>query len=120
MIQHLEITGIHMQVGDDLRKYATKKIGGLDRYIPKDSRQSVHASIILKETKQKGAKECVCEINLHLPHEVLNVKEGTVNMFAAVDIAQTKLTHQLRRYKELHANPRLHQRILTRFKRQPA
>jgi len=120
MIQHLEVTGIHMQVGDDLRKYVTKKIGGLDRYVPKASRESVHITILLKEEKKKGAKECICEATLHLPHETLNVKEGTVNMFAAIDIVQAKLMSQLRRYKELHANPRLHQRLLTRFKRQPA
>lgn len=120
MIQHLEISGVHMQVSDDLRKYVTKKIGGLDRFVPRVARQSLHVQIMLKETKQKGAKECICEIIVHLPHENLTVIEGTVNIFAAVDIAETKLRSQLRKYKELHANPRLHQRIISRLKRQPA
>lgn len=120
MIQHLEISGVHMQVGDDLRKYVTKKIGGLDRFAPKTARQSLHVQVMLKEIKKKGGKECLCEITAHLPHDTLNVQEGTVNIFAAVDIAETKLRAQLKKYKALHANPRLHQRILTRLKRQPA
>ncbi len=119
MVQHLEISGVHMQVGDDLRKYVAKKIGALDRFVPRAARTSLHMQVMLKETKQKGAKECICEVTVHLPHETLNVQEGTVNIFAAVDIAETKLRSQLRKYKATHANPRLHQRILTRFKRQP-
>ncbi|HSW74259.1 MAG TPA: ribosome-associated translation inhibitor RaiA [Candidatus Saccharimonadales bacterium] len=120
MIQQLEISGIHMEVGDDLRKYAGKKIGSLDRFVPRAARQSMHAHVQLKELKQKGAKECVCEVTITLPQETLNVTEGTVNIFAAVDIAETKLRAQLRKYKELHDNPRLHRRLLLRFRRKPA
>ena len=120
MIQQLEISGVHMQVGDDLRKYVTKKIGNLDRFIPKMARESAHVQVMLKEVKQKEGKDCICEITVQLPHDTLNVKEGTVNIFAAVDIAETKLRAQLKKYKELHANPRLHQRMLTRLKRRPA
>ena len=119
MIKQLEITGVHMQVGDDLRKYIAKKIGRLDRYIPKECRDSARLEIKLKESKAKGKKNCICEIILHLPHEKLVVSEGTVNIFAAVDITETKLRHRLKRYKELHSSLRLHQRILTHLKRRP-
>lgn len=119
MIKQLEIAGVHMQVGDDLRKYATKKIGRLDRYIPKDCRESVHVQIKLKEGKAKDKKECTCEVVMRLPHETITISESTVNIFAAIDIAETKLHNQLYRYKSLHANPRLHQRMLTHFKRRP-
>lgn len=120
MIKQLAITGIHMPVGDDLRKYATKKIGHLDQYIPKESRVSAQLDIKLKEVKTKGQKECVCEAILQLPGETLTVSEGTVNIFAAVDIVEAKLKAQLRKYKMTHTNPRLHQRILIRLKHRPA
>lgn len=119
MIKQLEITGVHMQVGEDLQKYVTKKIGRLDRFIPKGSRESVHVEIKLKEATTKGKKECTCEVIMRLPHDQLTVSESTVNTFAAVDIVETKLHHQLKRYKELHANPRLHQRLMTRLKHRP-
>lgn len=120
MIKQLEITGVHMQVGDDLRKYATKKIGRLDRFIPKSHHESIRVEVKLKEATVKGKKECTCEVIMHLPHEQLTVSESTINTFAAVDIVETKLHHQLKRYKELHVNPRLHRRLLTRLKHRPA
>jgi putative sigma-54 modulation protein len=116
MIERLDISGVHMEVDDDLRKYVQRKIGHLDRYIPKHSRESVHAEIKLKGSKAKDKKECTCEVELFLPHEILNHKESTVNMYAAVDIVETKLKNQLKKYKGLHANPRLHQRVIARFR----
>lgn len=119
MIRNLEITGIHMQVGDDLHKYVAKKIGGLDKFVPRAARESVHAQILLKEENKKGAKLCICEVTVQLPHDTINISEGTVNIFAAVDIVEAKLKVALKKYKELHGNPRLRQRVLTHIKRRP-
>jgi ribosomal subunit interface protein len=117
MIQRFDISGVHVHVDDDLRKYVTKKIGHLDRYILRRSRPSVHGEVKLKEAKAKDKNECTCEVILHLPHETLTVSESTINMYAAVDIVETKLKNQLKKYKDLHDNPRLHRRLLTRFQR---
>jgi len=120
MIQQLEISGVHMQVGDDLRKYVTRKIGNLDRFVPPASRQSLHVHVLLKETNKKGGKECICEVVATLPHEQITLKEGTMNIFAAVDITEAKLRAAFKKYKATHSNPRLHQRVIARLKRQPA
>jgi ribosome-associated translation inhibitor RaiA len=53
---------------------------------------------------------------MHVPGKVLKVEETTVNMFAAVDIVETKLRIALKKHKMTHANPRFHQRMLVRFK----
>jgi ribosome-associated translation inhibitor RaiA len=39
-------------------------------------------------------------------------------MYAAIDIAEEKLKHSLRKYKEKHNTTRLHRKIMARFKRQ--
>lgn len=119
MIKRLDISGVHMEISDDLRKYVVKKLGRLDRFIPKNGRESVHAEVKLKEGKAKNKDERTCEVILHLPHEVLAVKESTINIYAAIDIVEAKFHHQLKKYKELHASPRLHQRLLTKMKRRP-
>ena len=118
MIKRLEIEGIHMTVGDDLRKYVTKKVGSLEKYIPKHARKSVHVEVKLKEGKVKAKEERTCEVILHLPNEVFRVSETTVNIFAAVDIVEEKLKHHLHKYKETHASPKLRQRLMARLKRQ--
>jgi putative sigma-54 modulation protein len=119
MIQKLDITGVHLEVDDELKRYVQKKLGRLDRFIPKLSRESVHLEVKLKEGKAKNKDERTCEIILHLPGENIFVKESTINMYAAIDIVETKLHYQLKKYKELHASPRLHQRLLTRLKHRP-
>jgi ribosomal subunit interface protein len=119
MIKRLDVTGVHMSVGEDLKKYVMKKIGRLDRFIPKTGRESAYAEVKLKEGKAKDKNERTCEVILHLPQENLNVKETTINIYAAIDIAEMKLKHQLRRYKDLHTSPKLHQRMLAKLKHRP-
>lgn len=119
MIQKLEIAGVHMQVGEDLKKYVAKKIGTLDRFAPRAARESLHAEVKLKESNAKGKQERTCEVILHLPHETITVKETTVNIYAAVDIVEEKLKTQLKKYKDLHSVSRFHRRVLTRLKRRP-
>jgi putative sigma-54 modulation protein len=120
MIKKLEINGVHMTVGDDLRKYVYKKIGGLEKYVPKHARKSVHVEVKLKEGKAKKQSDRTCEVIVHLPNEVIAVTETTINIFAAVDIAEEKLKKLLHKYKETHSSPKLRQRLLARLKRQPA
>ena len=117
MIEKLEIVGVHMVVDEKLEKYARRKIGELDHYASRKVRDSLHAEVRLKEGKAKDQKRCTCEVTLYLPHEVLNVSESTVNMYAAIDIVETKLKIQLKKYKDRHGNPKLYRRIASRLRR---
>ena len=120
MLQKFEIQGVHITVDDSLHKYVTKKIGGLDRYLSKHNRLSVHAEVLLKEGKAKNNTHCTCEVTMYLPHETINIKESAFNMFAAVDIVETKLKQQLQKYKDLHENGKTHRHLMARFLRRPA
>jgi len=113
-----EISGIHAPVDDKLKRYIRRRIGGLDRYVPRGKRKPAWAEVRLKETGHQSGQgernECNCEVLLHVPEETIAVCETTINMYAAVDIAQEKLKHRIRKYKEA-AVPR--RRILRRAKR---
>lgn len=102
MIQQLEISSVHEQTDEALKKYVTKKIGGLDKYIPRHARKSAAAEVFLRESQSKGGKQHSCEVNLSLPEETINAKEATMNMYAAVDIVTAKLKNQIKSYKETH------------------
>lgn len=94
------LKSVHTNIDEDLNKYVAKKIGKLDKYIPKKVRSSAHAEVYLKEFKIKNKKQCTCEVIMHLPREEFVTKETTMNIFAAVDIVEAKLKNQLRKYKE--------------------
>lgn len=121
MIQKFEIQGVHYEVDDNLKKYVTKKIGGLDKYISKHSRASAHAEVSLKENKAKNHERYTCEVTIYVPGETIVVSERALNMFAAVDIAEAKLKLQLRKYKDLHqSGGRQRRHLLERFRRRDA
>jgi ribosomal subunit interface protein len=96
------VNSVHTSIDDDLKKYVNKKIGRLDKYIPRKTRGSAHAEIYLKEFKIKTKKQCTCEVIMHLPHDEFVTKETTMNIFAAVDIVEAKLKNQLQKYKDTH------------------
>jgi ribosomal subunit interface protein len=98
----LTVNSVHSSIDEDLKKYVGKKIGKLDKYIPRKMRGSAHAQIFLKEFKVKNKKQCTCEVIMFLPHEEFVTKETTMNIFAAVDIVEAKLKNQLRKYKDTH------------------
>jgi putative sigma-54 modulation protein len=116
MIKKLEINGVHANVDDDLRKYVRKKIGKLDRYLSRHVRDSVHVEVKMKKSKAKDKNQFTCETIVYLPHEVMKIQECTVNFYAATDIVEAKLRQQFKKYKELHANPRLHRRVAARLR----
>lgn len=122
MIQKLEIAGVHTSVDEKLHRYVTKKIGKLDVYIARHARKSAHAEVMLKKNQARSNSKILyaCEVVLYLPHEVVRVEEATLNLYAAVDIVEEKLKHQLKKYKEIHASPKLHRRVIARLKRQAA
>lgn len=117
MIKKLDIKGVHTTVTPDLQKYITRKIGRLDRYMPKHARESAHAEVFLKESKNNNKKQCTCEVVMHLPKDIITTKESTMNMFAAIDIVEAKLKNQLKKYKETHSTLKLHRRVLARLRR---
>ncbi len=103
MIQKLTIDGVHTTLDESLNKYISKKIGRLDRFVPRADRTSLHADVKLKEAKVRDKNACTCEVILHVPHEVLRSSDTTITMYAAVDTAELKLKNQLKKYKERRA-----------------
>src|SRR3954469_25969950 len=119
MLQKFEIQGIHTTVDKKLKAYVTKKIGGLDRYISRHSRESAHGEVHLKETTAKH-DNCRCEVTMHLPHQTIVIKENALNMYAAVDIVEAKLKQQLQKYKDLHGSGKFHRHLFGRWHRKSA
>lgn len=117
MISHIDIAGINVELDDDIKKYIRRKVGKLDRYLPRHARDSAHAEVKLKQAaNQRQGNKYECEVILHLPNDQVQVKESTMNMFAAMDIVEQKLKNRLVKYKQTHIT-HIKQKRLGFFKR---
>lgn len=113
----MEIAGVHTKLTKDIEMYVHKRLGELDKYVPKNARGSLHAEVKLKESKAKNKTGHVCEVIMHLPHERVTTIAKATTMLAAIDEAEAKQKNQLKKYKEKHGGPRLHRRVLRLVKR---
>lgn len=121
MIRHIDMTGINLELEEDFKKYVSRKIGRLERLIPRQARgSSVRAEVRLKEVNESNGNKYRCEASIYLPDETLAVTDSTMNMYAVIDIVEEKLKHSLRKYKDKHSNlVRIHGGgIMGRLKRQ--
>lgn len=117
MIEAIDITGVKYDLDATTKKYVAKKIGRLDRYLPRHARKSVRAEVRLKQIDMPNGNKYEAEVLLHVPDKILAAKDSTVNMLAAVDIVEAKLAAQLHKYKETTI-PHIGRRsMLSRFKR---
>lgn len=118
MIKTIQIDGVHTKLNKDLDLYVHKKIGTLDRFISRKSRESVKAEVKLKEAKGKDkSKRFTCEVIVKLPKDKIAIHEKGSSFLEAIDLSEDKLKIQLKKYKEKHGDPHLHRRVINRLKR---
>lgn len=117
MISNITITGVHFSPDEATKKYVTKKIGRLDRYLPRHARKTVSAEIKLSEVNRAHGNKYEAEILLYVPDKTITAKDSTLNILAAVDIVEAKVAAQLHRYKEELIPHVGRRRLLSRFKR---
>ena len=118
MITNLTITGVKYELNDTTKRYIEKKIGPLDRFLPRHARKSVTADVKIKQIDHPGGNKYEVEVIINVPDKVITAKDSTMNVLAAVDIVETKLNGQLRRYKhDTLAHVGRSRAVLARFKR---
>lgn len=117
MINAISITGVKFDLDETTKKYVIKKIGKLDRYLPRHARKSATAEVLLKEVNKEHGNKYEAEVVLHVPDRQLTAKDSTVNILAALDIVEAKLVSQLHKYKETTISHIGRRKLLGRFKR---
>ena len=100
MIHSISLTGVRLDIDNQTKKYVLKKIGRLDRFLPRHARKSVTAEVILKEVNRDHGNKYEAEVILSVPDSTLTAKDSTMNVMAAIDIVEAKLASQLRKYKD--------------------
>ncbi len=117
MIEALTITGIKYEVDEKSKKYIKKKIGALDRYLPRHARKSVKADVKVEQIDRRDGNKYQVEVIVTVPNKTITAQDSTLNVIAAVDIVEDKLATQLRKYKETSVAHVGRQGLMARFKR---
>ena len=112
MIQNIEISGNGYKVEEGFSKYVEKRIGKLDRYLPRGSKKDIIVKVIVTEIgKSKGDKYEI-SVAMEIPGgKVIAARDECSNIFAGVDLVETKVRGQIRRYK-LEMQPHRQKRSL--------
>ena len=117
MIEKIDISGSNYKIKDSFKKYAIKRIGKLDRYLPRGNKKDVVAKIVVTEVNRAHGNKYEISANLEIPGgKVISAKDECSNIFAGVDILEAKLTGQIRRFKT-EVTPRHKKNPLSIFKR---
>jgi|GEM_PF-2275300 len=115
-MQIINISGVGFTLDAKTRTYIEKKVMKLIDYIPRHARKSASAEVIVKQDDARGADNLACTMILNLPNKQLVVKEVRDGVLAAVDSAESKITGQIRRYKDELIRSRESEGILSRAK----
>lgn len=116
MINTLQISGLHSHLTQKERNYVLKKIGGLDKYIPKMARGSTTVEVKLKDNKAKDKNARECEVIIKLPKQTITSHRNSTTFTSAIDMVEENLKKQLKRYKDLHTFSKISRQMARRAK----
>lgn len=117
MITSIQVTGIAYEIDENTRKYVVKRIGNLDRYLPRHARKSVSVEVKLEEVNHDHGNKYQAEVILNVPGKIITARDSTANILAAVDIVEAKIQTQLRDYKQAAIAHIGNRGVMSRFKR---
>lgn len=107
MIDKIDLSGNNYKVSDSFYKYATKRIGKLDRYLPRANKKDVVAKIVVTEVDKPHNNKYTISVAMEIPGgKVITAKDDCSNVFAGIDILEARLKGQIRRFK-LESTPHL-------------
>lgn len=102
----LQLTGRKYDIDDELARYTKKRLGSLDKYLPRKHKVKQMQVEIFRDPSGKEDNRYRVKASLHLPENEIVAETATMNPHAAVDIVREKLKLQIRKYKEKHATRR--------------
>lgn len=117
MIENIEVSGSNYKVEPALVKYVEKRIGKLDKHIPRANRKDVVAKIVVTEVNREHGNKYEISASLDIPGgKVIAAKDEASNVFAGVDLLEAKLDGQIRRFKTEVSNHK-EKGIFARFRK---
>lgn len=112
MIEKIEVSGNDYKIDEPLKKYIEKRIGKLDRYLPRGKKKDVVCKVVVTEIGKTKDEKFEVSVAMEIPGgKVIAARDECSNVFAGVDLVEAKLMGQIRRYK-LEVQPHRQKRAI--------
>ena len=98
----LHISNHNYDMNPKVVAYVEKKIFGLDKYLPRQNKDTEGTVRLIEDPSGREDNHFVCEATILVPGPDLQAKEATTNIYAAIDIVEAKLKVQAIKYKDKH------------------
>lgn len=97
-----QLTSRQYEIDDDLRAYTLRKLGRLDRYLPRSAKAKAMQVEIFRDPASNADERYKVKAYLEVPGPDIVADTATLNPYAGIDIVEEKLKIQIRKYKEKH------------------
>jgi len=100
VIGNIEISGVKFKIEEPFRKYTIKRLGHLDKFLPKKNRKDVIMRVVVKQVNKPHGNKYEISVAMDVPGgKVLTARDEAGNVFAGIDILEAKLKGQARKLK---------------------
>ena len=103
---NIQLSSRKYEIDDNLRKYVYKKLGKLDKYMPKSHKAIGMTVDIFRDPSGKEDNRYKVTAVLEVPGSDIVAETATINPHSAIDIVEQKLKLQIRKYKDKHSTRR--------------
>ncbi len=108
----IQLTGRKYDIDAELQKYVSKKLGHLDKYLPR-SHKAIGMNVeIFRDPSGREDNRYKVKAVLEVPGPDIVAETATINPHSAVDIVEQKLRLQIKKYKDKHAPGRVRSKEL--------
>lgn len=97
---NIQLTGRKFEIDDELKAYIDRKLGGLDKYLPRGHKNQGMTVEIFRDPSGKEDNRYKIVAVLRVQGPDLVAETATINPHSAVDIVEQKLKIQIRKYKD--------------------
>jgi len=113
----LQLTGRKFEIDDELEGYIQKKLGRLDKYLPRGHNNQGMSVELFRDPSGKEDNRYKVVAVLRVQGPDLVAETATINPHSAIDIVEQKLKIQIRKYKDKNQPRRIGiKNISDRFK----
>lgn len=118
MISKLDITATNFDLTENTKKYATKRIAKLDRYLPRANKRDVVLKLVFSENSGNNSAKYEISAAMEIPGgKVIAARDTSTNLNAGIDIIETKLLGQIRRFRTEQENQKEKKSLKNFFKK---